>query len=97
MILSILVGAVIIGGIKSIANVTEKIVPFMGALYVGTAFIIILMNITQVGNVFALIFKGAFAPAAGLGGVIGVLVQGFRRVLFQMKLVLVLLRSHMSA
>ena len=82
LILSILVGAVIIGGIKSIANVTEKIVPFMAALYVGTALIIILMNITEVGNVFALIFKGAFAPAAGLGGIIGVLVQGFRRAAF---------------
>ena len=82
LILSILVGAVIIGGIKSIANVTEKIVPFMAALYVGTALIIILLNITEIGNVFALIFKGAFAPAAGLGGIIGVLIQGFRRAAF---------------
>ena len=81
LILSILVGAVIIGGIKSIANVTEKIVPFMAALYVGTALIIILLNITEIGNVFALIFKGAFAPA-GLGGIIGVLIQGFRRAAF---------------
>ena len=69
LILSILVGLAH-GGIKSIANVTEKIVPFM-VFIVGNALIIILMNITQVGNVFALIFKGAFAPAAGLGGVIG--------------------------
>jgi AGCS family alanine or glycine:cation symporter len=82
LILAILVGTVIIGGIKSIANVTEKIVPFMAALYVGTALIIILLNITEVGNVFVLIFKGAFAPAAGLGGIIGVLIQGFRRAAF---------------
>ncbi len=82
LILAILVGTVIIGGIKSIANVTEKIVPFMAALYVGTALIIILLNITEIGNVFALIFKGAFAPAAGLGGIIGVLIQGFRRAAF---------------
>ena len=82
LILSILVGAVIIGGIKSIANVTEKIVPFMAALYVGTALIIILLNFTEIGTVFALIFKGAFAPAAGLGGIVGVLIQGFRRAAF---------------
>ena len=82
LILAILVGTVIIGGIKSIANVTEKIVPFMAVLYVGTALIIILMNITEVGAVFALIIKGAFAPDAALGGVIGVLIQGFRRAAF---------------
>jgi AGCS family alanine or glycine:cation symporter len=82
LILAILVGTVIIGGIKSIANVTEKIVPFMAALYVGTALIIILLNITEIGNVFVLIFKGAFSPAAGLGGLIGVLIQGFRRAAF---------------
>lgn len=81
-ILSILVGAVIIGGIKSIANVTEKIVPFMAALYVGTALVIIGMNITEVGNVFVMIFKGAFAPDAAFGGLIGVLIQGFRRAAF---------------
>ena len=81
-ILAILVGVVIIGGIKSIANVTEKIVPFMAALYVGTAIIIILMNVTEIGTVLGLIFKGAFAPDAALGGVIGVLIQGFRRAAF---------------
>jgi len=82
LILAILVGAVIIGGIKSIANVTEKVVPFMAALYVGTALIIILLNITEIGNVFVMIFKGAFAPDAAFGGVIGVLIQGFRRAAF---------------
>ena len=82
LVLAILVGAVIIGGIKSIANVSEKIVPFMAILYVGTALIIILMNITEVGNVFVLIFKGAFVPDAALGGVIGVLIQGFKRAAF---------------
>ena len=81
-ILAVLVGAVIIGGIKSIANVTEKIVPLMAVLYVGTALLIIIMNITQIGNVFSMIFKGAFAPDAALGGVIGVLIQGFRRAAF---------------
>jgi len=82
LILAVLVGVVIIGGIKSIANVTEKIVPFMAALYVGTALIIIFMNFTKIGDVFNLIFQGAFTPEAGLGGVIGVLIQGFRRAAF---------------
>jgi AGCS family alanine or glycine:cation symporter len=82
LILAILVGTVIIGGIKSIANVTEKVVPFMAALYVGTALIIILLSFSEIGNVFVLIFKGAFTPAAGLGGIIGVLIQGFRRAAF---------------
>lgn len=82
LILASLVGVVIIGGIKSIANVTEKIVPLMALLYVGTALIIILINISEVGNVFVLIFNGAFAPDAAFGGVIGVLIQGFRRAAF---------------
>jgi AGCS family alanine or glycine:cation symporter len=82
LILAILVGTVIIGGIKSIANVTEKIVPFMAVLYVGTALVIILMNISQIGQVFSLIFNGAFAPDAALGGVIGVLIVGFQRAAF---------------
>ena len=82
LLLAILVGIVIIGGIKSIANVTEKIVPFMAALYVGTALIIILMNISQIGYVFGLIFNGAFAPDATLGGIIGVLIVGFQRAAF---------------
>ena len=54
----------------------------MAALYVGTALIIILLNLTEIGTVFALIFQGAFAPAAGLGGIVGVLIQGFRRAAF---------------
>jgi AGCS family alanine or glycine:cation symporter len=82
LILAILVGTVIIGGIKSIANVTEKIVPFMAVLYVGTALIIIIMNFSDIGNVFKLIFNGAFASDAAFGGVIGVLIQGFRRAAF---------------
>ena len=82
LILASLVGVVIIGGIKSIANVTEKIVPLMALLYVGTALIIILINISEVGNVFVLIFNGAFAPDAAFGGIIGVLIQGFRRAAF---------------
>ena len=82
VVLSILVGAVIIGGIKSIANVTDKIVPFMAVLYVGAALVVIFANFGQIGTVFALIFDGAFNSDAALGGVIGVLIQGFRRAAF---------------
>jgi len=81
-ILSVLVGAVIIGGIKSIANVTEKIVPFMAVLYVGASMFIIIMNYDQVFDVLILIFDSAFSGDAAKGGFIGVLVQGFRRAAF---------------
>ena len=82
VILAILVGAVIIGGIKSIAKVTEKIVPFMAILYVSVALVIIIMNIGQTGHAFSLIWHGAFMPDALKGGVIGVLIVGFQRAAF---------------
>ena len=81
-LLAILVGAVIIGGIKSIAKVTEKIVPFMAVLYVAAALVILVVNFSDIGNAFAMIFKGAFAPSAAFGGFIGVIIQGFRRAAF---------------
>jgi AGCS family alanine or glycine:cation symporter len=82
IILAILVGVVIIGGIRSIAKVTEKIVPFMAGLYILAAVIIIAKNIGNLGEAFNLIIDGAFAPRAALGGFIGVLIQGFRRAAF---------------
>jgi alanine or glycine:cation symporter, AGCS family len=82
VILAILVGFVIIGGIKSIAKVTEKIVPFMAGMYITAALIIIFMNISQLPSAFKLIFDGAFLPDSMLGGFIGVMIQGFRRAAF---------------
>jgi len=82
IILSLLVGIVIIGGIKSIAKVTDKIVPFMVGIYVLFALIIIFMNFAQIGNAFAAIFDGAFNPTAMKGGLIGVLIVGFQRAAF---------------
>ncbi|MEN8122035.1 MAG: alanine/glycine:cation symporter family protein [Bacteroidota bacterium] len=82
VILAILVGIVIIGGIKNIARVTEKIVPFMAALYVGTALVIIFMHYDRTGEAFRLIWDGAFSPDALKGGVIGVLIVGFQRASF---------------
>ncbi len=81
-LLATLVGTVIIGGIKSIARVTEKIVPFMAVLYVAAALVILFVNFSEIGNAFAMIFKGAFAPSAAFGGFIGVIIQGFRRAAF---------------
>lgn len=81
-VLAIMVGLVIIGGIKSIARVTDKIVPFMAVLYVGTALVIIFMNISHTGEAFRLIFDGAFSPDAMKGGLIGVLIVGFQRASF---------------
>ena len=77
-----LVAIVIIGGIKRIGSVTEKVVPFMCGIYVLAALVIILANITAIPESLGLIVKGAFAPTAVAGGFIGVLVQGFRRAAF---------------
>ena len=82
IIMAVIVGVVIIGGIKSIARVTEKVVPFMAAIYVGSALLIILLNYDQVGTAFNAIINGAFAPTAVAGGAIGALIQGFRRAAF---------------
>jgi len=79
LILAFFVGLVIIGGIKSIARVTEKIVPFMALIYVGAAIVIIILNISEIGNVLKLIALNAFKPGAMKGGFIGVLIMGFRR------------------
>lgn len=82
VILAVLVGAVIIGGIKSIANVTSKVVPFMAILYVATALIIIIINYRDTPAALRLIIDGAFSPEAIKGGIIGVLIVGFQRAAF---------------
>lgn len=80
--MAILVGIVIIGGIKRIAQVAEKIVPLMCGVYVVGALIILFYNAGAIPNAFGTIFRGAFTPEAGYGGFIGVLVMGFRRAAF---------------
>jgi AGCS family alanine or glycine:cation symporter len=82
LIMSVIVAIVIIGGIKGIAKVTEKIVPFMALLYLFAALTIIIMNFGDIGKVFSMIYKGAFNPAALKGGVLGVLIAGFQRAAF---------------
>ena len=82
IVLAILVGIVIIGGIKKIASVTEKIVPFMAGIYVLASLVIIFANIKYIGDAFGMIFSGAFSPEAGLGGILGVIIVGFQRAAF---------------
>lgn len=77
-----IVFVVIIGGLKSIASVTEKVVPFMAAIYVGTALVIILMNADKIGWAFGQIFAGAFTGLGVAGGLVGALIQGFKRAAF---------------
>ncbi len=82
LVLALLVGLVIIGGIRSIARVTDKIVPLMVGTYVLFAILIIFANIGQIGDAFAHIIGGAFSPEAMRGGFIGVLIVGFQRAAF---------------
>ncbi|WP_334058982.1 alanine/glycine:cation symporter family protein [Polaribacter sp. P097] len=82
LIMAVLVGIVIIGGIKKIAKVTDKIVPFMVAIYVGAALFVIFANYDMIGAAFGQIFNGAFSPEGIAGGAVGVLIQGFRRAAF---------------
>ena len=83
VVIAFLVGIIIIGGIKRIASVTEKIVPFMAVLYILCCLYIILSNFSLLDDAIALIVKEAFNPKAiGVGGVIGVLLVGFKRAAF---------------
>ena len=79
---AVLVGFVIIGGIKSIAKVTEKIVPFMAGFYVIASLLVIGMNIQNIGPAFQAIYDGAFSPTSLKGGILGVLFVGLQRASF---------------
>jgi len=83
LVFAIVVGFVIIGGIKRIASVTEKIVPGMAILYVASALYILFAQAEHLPAAFSLIITEAFNPRAGIvGGVAGVMIQGFRRAAF---------------
>ncbi|MCK9310894.1 MAG: alanine:cation symporter family protein [Bacteroidales bacterium] len=82
LVLAMMTGLVILGGIKSIAKVSEKIFPFMAILYIVVCLMIISSNITKIGMAFQLIVDGAFHPDALKGGFVGVMVIGFRRAAF---------------
>ncbi|WMJ71739.1 alanine/glycine:cation symporter family protein [Cytophagaceae bacterium ABcell3] len=82
IIMAILVALVIIGGIKSIARVTEKIVPFMCGIYVLGALAVLVVNFNILPETVMTILRGAFQPDAAYGGVVGVLIMGFKRAAF---------------
>ena len=82
VVMAIVVGMIIIGGIKTIAKVTDKVVPFMVGVYVLGALFVIFGNITEVPAAFALIVKSAFTSDAAYGGLVGVLIIGFQRAAF---------------
>jgi AGCS family alanine or glycine:cation symporter len=82
IVIASLVGMVIIGGIKGIARVTSKIVPFMAVVYVTAGLVIIVVDIHLVPAAFGAIIDGAFSPEGIAGGVVGVLFQGFKRAAF---------------
>ncbi|MFT7616665.1 MAG: AGCS family alanine or glycine:cation symporter [Planctomycetota bacterium] len=82
IIMAILVGIVIIGGIKRIAQTAEKVVPAMCGLYMLAAIAILVMRFDQIPSAFGSIFSGAFSPIAVAGGFMGVLIQGFKRAAF---------------
>ena len=71
IIITLLVGAVLLGGVKRIGKVTEKLVPFMAVLYIALGIGVIVLNIENVPAVFQSIFAGAFHPSAFTGGVVG--------------------------
>lgn len=82
IVMAAVVFIVIIGGIKSIAKVTEKIVPFMAVFYCVFAIIVILMNFAVIPQAIANIFTGAFTGEGVAGGAIGALIIGFQRAVF---------------
>jgi len=83
VVIAILVGIIIIGGIKRIASVTEKVVPLMAVLYIAACLYIIFSNFSFVDDAISLIVTEAFNPTAiGVGSIIGVLLVGFKRAAF---------------
>ncbi|MBD3789562.1 MAG: alanine:cation symporter family protein [Campylobacterales bacterium] len=82
LIMATIVGFVIIGGIKRIAQTAEKIVPLMVFVYLSASLWILIVHASALPHAISLIFQEAFAPTAVAGGMIGVLVQGFKRAAF---------------
>ncbi|MEL6143636.1 MAG: alanine/glycine:cation symporter family protein, partial [Bacteroidota bacterium] len=81
-VMAVVVAVVIIGGIKSIASVTDKVVPFMVGIYVLGALIVLGYHITDIPRAIGTILSSAFSSEALYGGFVGVLIQGFRRAAF---------------
>lgn len=82
LLLAVVVFSVIVGGIKSIAKVTEKIVPFMAVFYCVFAVIVILINYAALPAAIGNIFTGALTPDGVAGGALGAMIIGFQRAVF---------------
>ena len=87
LVITVLVGLVVVGGLKRIANVTEKIVPFMVILYMVGSIAIFFTHLSHIGPVFSAIFRGAFAAESAAGGIVGygiklAIEQGMKRGVF---------------
>ncbi|WP_119155181.1 alanine/glycine:cation symporter family protein [Caldimonas tepidiphila] len=82
LLLALLVGLVIIGGIRTIARVTAKIVPLMALIYLGAGLAILVVHVDRIGWAFGQILEGAFTGAGVAGGALGALIQGLRRATF---------------
>ncbi|WP_370325847.1 alanine/glycine:cation symporter family protein [Euzebya sp.] len=82
LILAVAVAVVIVGGIRSIARVTEKLVPLMAGLYVTAGVVIIAINVQQVPSALGEIVSGAFTGAGVAGGIVGAFIAGIQRAAF---------------
>jgi len=82
IVIAVLVGVVIIGGIKGIAKVNDKLFPIMAILYITSCLVVIGLNIDRTWEAFSLILNGAFSADAAKGGFVGVMIMGFRRAAF---------------
>jgi len=82
MVLAVSVGVVLLGGIKRIAKVAEAIVPFMAFLYISSAIVVLVVNSEHLAEAFIIMFKSAFSGDAAFGGILGAIVNGFKRASF---------------
>lgn len=82
IVIAVAVALVIVGGIRSIARVAARLVPFMGVLYVVSALVIIAMSAEHIPAAIALVFDNAFSASSATGGMVGALIVGFQRALF---------------
>ena len=79
IVMAILVALILLGGVKRIGQVTEKLVPFMALLYIVLAVGVIVINIRTIPTVFASIFEGAFKPSAVTGGIVGSMFTSMKK------------------
>lgn len=82
LLIAAMVAIVLIGGIRSIASVTSRLIPAMAIMYILACLTVILINVTAVPSAIATIIEGAFNPEGVAGGVIGALIVGFQRAAF---------------